>query len=57
LEEISDFVVPKSSFFVSEISFFAFLWDAGHSLDASVGDLRRLTFIVPVFGGVFDDMM
>ena len=57
LEEKSDFVVPKRSFFVSEISFFAFLLDAGRSVDASVGGLRLLTFIVPVFSGVFDDMM
>jgi hypothetical protein len=39
LEEIGDFVVPKISFLVSVIGFFAFLCDAGRSVDASVGEM------------------
>ena len=57
LEEIGDFVVPNSSFLVSAIGFFAFLCDAGRSVDASVGDRRHLSLIVAGFGGVFDDMV
>jgi hypothetical protein len=57
LEENGDFVVPNSSFLVSAIGFFAFLCDAGRSVDASVGDLCRLKSIVAGFGGVFDNMV
>ena len=57
LEEIGDFVVPNSSFLVSAIGFFAFLCDAGCSVDASVGDQRCLSLIVAGFSGVFDDMV
>ena len=56
LEELGDFVVSNSSFLVSAIGFFAFLCDAGHSVDASVGDRRLLSWIVAGFGGVFDGM-
>ena len=57
LEEIGDFVVPNSSFLVSAIGFFAFLCDAGRSVDASVGDRCRLSSIVASFSGVLDDMV
>jgi hypothetical protein len=57
LEEIGIFVVPNSSFLVSAIGFPPFLCDAGRSVDASVGDRRRLSSIVAGFGGVFDDMV
>lgn len=57
LEKNGDFVVPNSSFLVSAIGFLAFLCDAGRSVDASVGDLRRLKSIVAGFGGVFVDMV
>ena len=57
MEEIGDFVVPNSSFLVSAIGFFAFLCDAGRSVDASVGDRRCLSSIVASFGGVFNNMV